>query len=107
MERSVLDVYVLALLDRGCQTPYDLHRDGKLSLGAILPSLNRLSKQKLVRRLDDVGATRRPRHRYTLTPSGEKELHSSRKHLLDSRITSSDLDSLLRVVDLAIAYRVP
>src|SRR5579871_2443854 len=82
MEPSVLDVFILSMLDRGCETPYDLHRHGNLSLGAISPSLSRLLKEKLATRVEEVNATRRPRHRYALTRSGKQKARLGWKQIL-------------------------
>lgn len=101
---SVLDVFVLSLLDRGLETPYDLHRQGGLSLGASTPALQRLVTAGLVKRAEGESATNRPRHEYRLTPSGKKAAQSAWKPFLDDE-PPSDLDSLLRVVDMAAHYR--
>jgi DNA-binding PadR family transcriptional regulator len=105
MELSLLDLYVLAMFDRGCETPYDLHRDANLSLGAISPSVSRLFKEKLVTRVDEVNATRRPRHRYALTRSGKEQARAGWKRVLHSGEVPGDLDSVLRLADLAHYYK--
>jgi DNA-binding PadR family transcriptional regulator len=105
MNLSVLDVYVLSLLDRGLETPYDLQRQGGLSLGASTPALRRLVKANFVERADGESATNRPRHEYQLTPSGKQAARSGWKPFLDSDDPSSDLDSLLRIVDMAAHYQ--
>ena len=107
MEPSVLDVFILSMLDRGCETPYDLHRHGNLSLGAISPSLSRLLKEKLATRVEEVNATRRPRHRYALTRSGKQKARLGWKQILLSGEVPSDMDSLLRLADLANHYKAP
>lgn len=104
MTPSVLDVFVLSLLNRGLETPYDLHRQGGLSLGASTPALQRLVNAGLVKRAEGESATNRPRHEYRLTPSGKKAAQSAWKPFLDDE-PPSDLDSLLRVVDMAAHYR--
>jgi DNA-binding PadR family transcriptional regulator len=103
MNLSVLDVFVLSLLDRGLETPYDLYRQGGLSLGASTPALQRLVKADLVKRGESASATNRPRHEYRLTTSGKKAAQSAWKPFLDDE-PPSDLDSLLRVVDMAAHY---
>jgi DNA-binding PadR family transcriptional regulator len=104
MPPSVLDVFVLSLLDRGLETPYDLLHQGGLSLGASSPALQRLVKAKLVKRAEGESATNRPRHEYRLEPAGKKAARSAWKPFLDDE-PPSDLDSLLRVVDLAAHYQ--
>lgn len=101
---SLLDIFVLSLVDRGLKTPYTLQRQGGLSLGATTPSLRRLSAARLVARNDTENATRRPRHEYRLTSAGRKAaLTGWREHFNKLRI-ASDLDSVLRLVDLAVHY---
>ncbi len=104
MNLSVLNVFVLSLLDRGLKTPYSLQREGGLSLGATTPSLRRLSAARLVAREDGENATRRPRYEYRLTAAGRKAARTGwREHFDEVRI-ASDVDSVLRLVDLAVHY---
>lgn len=105
MELPVLDLFVLSMLDRGCQTPYDLHRDGKLSLGAISPSLSRLLKEKFVTRVEEENATKRPRHNYKVTAAGKRQARTGWQAYLNSNQALTDLDALLRIVDLALHYK--
>jgi DNA-binding PadR family transcriptional regulator len=104
MNLSLLDVFVLSLLDRGLKTPYSLQREGGLSLGATTPSLRRLSSARLVTRGDFENATRRPRHEYRLTSAGRKALLTGWREHFDKIRIASDLDSVLRLVDLAVHY---
>ena len=104
MISGLLDIYVLSLLDRGLETPYQLQREGGLSLGASTPSLRRLSQARLVRRQEDKGSTNRPRHVYMLTTTGRDLAKTGwREHLYASRIPN-DLDALLRLAEMAIYY---
>ena len=100
----VLDLYILAKLDQGLETPYDLQREAALSLGAIVPALRRLSARKLVTKAEGVTATRRPRHCYRLTKAGKDAVESGWKGLLNEDDIPSDLDALLRLVDVAQQY---
>jgi DNA-binding PadR family transcriptional regulator len=104
MNLSVLDVFVLSLLDRGLETPYDLQRQGGLSLGASSPALLRLVNADLVKRAKSESSTNRPRHQYRLTPSGKQAARAAWKPFLDSDDPPSDIDSLLRIVDMAAHY---
>ena len=62
--RTDLDLFVLALVNRGMRTPYDLKVDAGISRGASIPVLNRLLEQNLV----TAGApTERSRSEYSLT----------------------------------------
>ncbi len=100
----LLDIYVLSLLDRGIQTPYALQRQGGLSLGASTPSLRRLAEARLVKRRQEDGMTNRPRHVYTLTLSGRELARTGWREYFESARLPSDLDSLLRLCDVASHY---
>jgi DNA-binding PadR family transcriptional regulator len=104
MTLSVLDLFLLSMLDRGAQSPYELQRTAGVSQGAAVPSLRRLLAAKLVTRKDGIAATNRPRHEYTLTPEGKKAARSGWKAHFRERRGGSDLDSLLRTVDMAAYY---
>ena len=101
---SVLDLFLLSMLDRGAQSPYELQRTAGVSQGAAVPSLRRLLAAKLVTRKDGIASTNRPRHEYTLTPEGKKAARSGWKDHFQESSAGSDLDSLLRIVDMAIHH---
>jgi DNA-binding PadR family transcriptional regulator len=101
---GLLDLYVLSLVDRGMETPYSLHREGGLSLGASTPSLRRLTEIRLVKRKEGEGATNRPRHVYTLTSAGQELARTGWQEHLHGRHIPSDLDAILRLADMAIHY---
>ena len=101
---SLLNVYVLSLLDRGIGTPYALQRQGGLSLGASTPSLRRLTEAGLIKRKEEQGMTNRPRHVYTLTPSGRGLARSGWRAYFESGRLPPDLDSVLRLCDIASHY---
>lgn len=66
MTLSVLDFFLLSMLDRGAQSPYELQRMAGVSLGASVPSLRRLTASKLVTRQEGTATTNRPRHEHML-----------------------------------------
>ena len=101
---SVLDLYILSLLDRGLQTPYDLHSKGGLSLGSTLPALQRLEEAGLVRKKAPSGSSKRPRHWFQLSASGRKLARGGWIHLLKAQ-PPSDFDAVLRLVDIAQNYK--
>ena len=70
MIHSVLDLFILSLLDRGLETPYDLQRQGGLSLGSTVPALRRLAAAGLIRKREASEASKRPRHSYQLYAAG-------------------------------------
>ena len=101
MTLSVLDLFLMSMLDRGAQSPYELQRLAGVSLGASVPSLRRLTASKLVTREEGTAATNRPRHEYKLTAAGKQAARIGWKTYLQEASTSLDLDSLLRIVDMA------
>ena len=105
MTLSVLDVFLLSMLDRGAQSPYDLQRAAGVSLGASVPSLRRLTTGKLVKRTEGTAATNRPRHAYNLTAAGKQAAQAEWKTYFQEASAGVDLDSLLRIVDMAFHYR--
>src|SRR5690349_23253163 len=105
MKLSVLDIFVLSMLDRGAETPYDLHRSEGLSLGASLPSLKRLKSEGFVTVSRSKSSKKRPRHQYRLTESGTQQARNAWKSYLSDAASNDDLDSILRIVDLAVYYQ--
>ena len=105
MSTSILEIFILSLLDRGLETPYELRRQGGLSLGASTPALRRLSKAKLVTLDEKSSATNRPRHVYKVTLSGAETARIGWKPFLGAENLPPDLDSVLRIIDVAVYYR--
>ena len=103
---ALLDIYVLYLLDRGIgiDTPYAMQRQGGMSLGASSPSLRRLTKARLVKRTEEDGITNRPRHVYSLTASGRELARNGWQEHFQSGRPPSDLDSILRLAEVASHY---
>lgn len=110
----VLDLFILAALDREPASPYDLHQQLGISLGASLPALKRLAKAQLVQRTILKSGTRRPRHEYRIRAAGKAALASGWKDHMAlrtspdagplSKKSEPDLESVLRIVDLAMRY---
>lgn len=96
--RRDLDLFVLALIERGVATPYGLQRLAGLSPGATIPALRRLVEAKLVL-LGKPGARGRTEHR--ITADGRRQLKSGWRTLLDSG-PSGDLDADLRIALLTL-----
>lgn len=107
MTLSVLDLFVLSMLDRGCQTPYDLQRQAGLSLGGTVPALRRLTKAGLLIRVDGDTGAKRPRHHYRLTAKGTDRARNGWEEHVGGAKIPADLDSVLRLADLASYYRAP
>jgi DNA-binding PadR family transcriptional regulator len=103
LPQSVLDLFILSVLDRGLETPYDLNRQGGLSLGSTVPALKRLETAGLVRKKAAVGLSRRPRHWFQLSAAGRKLARGGWIPLLKD--PPSDFDAVLRLADMAQYYR--
>jgi hypothetical protein len=91
--RSDLDLFVLALIDSGLTTPYQLQQGAGLSPGATIPALRRLMQSDLVVQ-DKPGS--RGRMEYKIAEAGRRRLKSGCKGLIDDG-PSGDLDADLRV----------
>src|SRR5260370_10903459 len=96
--RTALDVFVLALIDSGVSTPYELQKAAGLSQGATIPALQRLLDARLVRQ-GKPGARGRTDHQ--ITPAGKKLLKDGWLSLIEEG-PSGDVDSDLRVALLAL-----
>jgi DNA-binding PadR family transcriptional regulator len=105
MNPSVLDLYILSLLDRGLQSPYDLLSMGGLSLGSAVPALRRLQAAGLVKKKASAGLSKRPLHRFQLSASGKKLARRGWIPLMKNQ-PPSDLEAVLRLVDVAQHNRV-
>jgi DNA-binding PadR family transcriptional regulator len=97
-QRTDLDFFVLALIDGGVSTPYELQKEAGLSQGATNPALQRLLAARFVRQ-GKPGARRRTD--YKVTATGKKLLRDGWLPLIEAG-PSGDVDSDLRVALLAI-----
>jgi len=100
---SVLDVYIVSLLDRGFETCYDLQLRGGLSLGTSVPALRRLEAAGLVRKTEPFRTSKRARNGYQLSAAGRKLARTGWTPLLKNP-PPTDLDAVLRLADLARHY---
>jgi DNA-binding PadR family transcriptional regulator len=96
--RTDLDLFVLALIDGGVSTPYELQKSAGLSQGATIPALQRLLEARFVRQ-GKRGA--RGRTDYKVTAAGRKTLKTGWLPLVDAG-PSGDIDADLRVALLTI-----
>ncbi|QNI31163.1 hypothetical protein H7849_18990 [Alloacidobacterium dinghuense] len=96
--RTDLDLFVLALIDSGISTPYDLQKMAGLSPGATIPALQRLLDAGCVRQ-GKPGPRGRTDHKITAT--GKKLLNAGWRTLLEDG-PSGDLDADLRVALVAL-----
>jgi DNA-binding PadR family transcriptional regulator len=99
-KRSKLDLelFVLALITRNVNTPYQLQSEAGLSPGATLPVLGRLEKSGYVRR-GKPGS--RGRTEYEITVAGRQILKTGWRPLLASS-PPADIEAILRIAALAI-----
>ncbi len=96
--RTDLDIFILALIDSGVSTPYELQKSAGLSQGATIPALQRLLEARLVRQ-GKPGV--RGRTGYQVSAAGKRLLKDGWRTLIDAG-PSGDLDSDLRIALLSI-----
>jgi DNA-binding PadR family transcriptional regulator len=96
--RNDLDLFVLALIESGVSTPYELKTAAGLSPGATIPVLTRLIKARFILQ-EKPGPHGRTNHR--ITAEGRKYLKTGWQTLIDDGSTG-DLDADLRVALLAL-----
>jgi DNA-binding PadR family transcriptional regulator len=96
--RSDLDLFVLALIDNGISTPYDLKNAAGLSPGATIPALRRLIERGLALQ---TRAGPRGRREHRITAAGRQFLNTGWRPLIEEG-PSGELDADLRVALLAL-----
>jgi DNA-binding PadR family transcriptional regulator len=96
--RGDLDLFVLALIECGIATPYELKTAAGLSPGATIPALARLLEAGFVLQSKP---GRRGRVDHKITVEGRRYLKSGWKELIEDG-PSGDLDADLRVALLAL-----
>lgn len=96
---KVLDLFLLALIADGLDTPYRWQRQAAVSTGASLPSVRRLAGLGLVREAEPGPRSSR---RFSLTRSGRSELGNFTQYL-QAALQNANLDaeSMLRLVSIA------
>ena len=95
-----LELFLLALVEQGHDTPYRLKQAAGISVGAALPALNRLNDRKLLHRAE---VEARNKQEFTLTALGRKALVQESKRLLSefTETPPKDSESALRLAALA------
>jgi DNA-binding PadR family transcriptional regulator len=96
--RSDLDLFVLALIECGVSTPYELKMAARLSPGATIPALARLLAGRSIVQAKP-GSRGRTAHK--ITAAGRKRLRSEWQELIEQG-PSGDLDADLRTALLAL-----
>jgi DNA-binding PadR family transcriptional regulator len=99
-----LDLFILALVQRGCATPYDFKSRAGISVGSSAPVLARLEYAGLIQ-----GSEKglRERRAFTVTNSGRRALESGLKSLMSTKPKPTDTDAILRITYLAWAFGRP
>lgn len=95
MNRSSLELLLLALVRDGLGSPYELKSQSELSLGSTIPALDRLEKDGLLS-ASKPGA--RKSRRFTVTPQGQRLLQNEWGEL--QQRSTTDLDSIVRIAYL-------
>ena len=93
-----LDLFVLALLRRGIDTPYRLLASSGLSPGASIPALRRLEEAGYVR---SSKPGPRGRTEYRITTAGHRHLENEWQNLLEHPVPT-DTEAILRTAALAV-----
>jgi DNA-binding PadR family transcriptional regulator len=96
--RSDLDLFVLALIEAGISTPYELQISAGLSPGATIPALRRLVTGGWA---SQAKPGRRGRTEHRITPSGRRHVESTWRQLIEDG-PSGDSDADLRAALLAL-----
>jgi DNA-binding PadR family transcriptional regulator len=94
---SSLELFLLALIDSGVNTPYEFHSQAGISVGSSLPALENLLRRKLVSRGK---AGNRRRMEYGLTAIGRAALKNWHATYISEQ-DSEDVGSALRFSTLA------
>jgi len=98
---SILDHFLLYLIDAGISTSYAMQQQAGVSVGASRPALARLERLKLVKgRIAHRG--QRSSVQYELTSGGRREREQLRAYLQQPALTTGfDVDNALRAMALA------
>ena len=100
-----LDLFILALIQQGFNTPYAIQLRAGLSVGSTLPAFRRLLKSRLVKE-GKPGARRR--REFALTAGGRKQLENAKTHLGQlSADAAGELEATLRFACLALFWGDP
>jgi DNA-binding PadR family transcriptional regulator len=98
---SIFEMFILAAIQRGIATPYDLQRQASISVGASLPVLGRLKQEQLLERREETG--KHGRREYALTKAGVKKLAAGLKALGKTveNLPAVEVETALRAAALA------
>jgi DNA-binding PadR family transcriptional regulator len=101
---SVLDLFLLLLIEQKIDNLYDLKAQCGISVGAAHPALSRLVGNGLIRATERGD---RRKQRYVPTPRGRRFLraHWRQAVLSAPSTTTRDLESILRLAEIARHFR--
>lgn len=102
---SIIDRYVLYLIESGIDTQYEMLREVGVSLGASTPCLNRLIKGGFVSKLKRKTG-KRAKFEFSITAAGKSVLRADISALLSPLNAARDMDSIIRLLEMATHYRV-
>jgi DNA-binding PadR family transcriptional regulator len=106
MDSSILEIYILSLLDRGLRTKYEFQRQGGISLGSSSPALKRLQDAGLITQQQAEDGTNRVRQILKLTPAGRRVARKDWRQYFDVEL-DLDVEAILRVIDIASHEAAP
>jgi DNA-binding PadR family transcriptional regulator len=106
MDLSILELYILSLLDRGLRSKYELQRKGGVSLGSSTPALKRLKGAGLITEQEAKEATKRIRQILMLTTAGRRLARQDWRNHPDLE-ANLDVEAILRVIDIASYQAAP
>lgn len=89
-----LEVFLLAMLDRGLTTVYDFREQAGVSIGATTPALHRLEQEGLVAQTENGR-----RNEFSLTAAGRRRLKNWQQDF--ERHPATDFDDILRTAYLS------
>jgi DNA-binding PadR family transcriptional regulator len=96
---STLELFILVLVHKGINMPYEIQVRAALSVGSTLPAFRRLLAQGLV---EEAEPGPKGQRYFALTPAGKKELKNAKSHFDRlKRGPAGDLESTLRLASLA------
>jgi len=98
---SSLEIFLLAVVERGVASSYDLKNKFDLSVGATIPALKRLEEEELIQREPAEAGARREKRVYGLTPKGRRALRTGVRKLLE-RKSPATLEGALRIATLPV-----
>ncbi len=104
---SVLELFLMSCVERGLTSQYAMLRQASVSLGASTPALKRLVSSGRLSRLKPNTTSARLRHEYKIARKGVSELRKEIAGHLAASDAAHDLDSVLRIVDMARRYGTP